>query len=79
MNYEEAITCNKERLAVAKELRDQNGIGKALANLGNLNHVLGNLEESVRFYEEMLEILRAKLSKLRILPSLYATETEKFH
>ena len=64
MNYEEALNCNKERLAVARELKDQHGMGKALANLGNLSHVLGNLRESIAFYEEMLDILRAKLSKL---------------
>lgn len=65
-NYEEALNCNKERLAVAKELNDQNGIGKALANLGNLNHVVGNLKDSITYYEEMLDILRAKLSKFFI-------------
>ncbi|KAJ7314870.1 hypothetical protein OS493_039117 [Desmophyllum pertusum] len=70
-NYEEALNCNKERLAVAKEMNDQNGIGKALANLGNLSHVVGDLKESIAFYEEMLQILRAKL---RILDTLAEEE-----
>lgn len=66
MNYEEALNCNKERLGVAKELNDQNGVGKALANLGNLSHVVGNLKDSIAFYEEMLDILRAKLSEFYV-------------
>lgn len=79
-DFDQAVYCHQRRLHVAKELKDLDGESKACASLGNIYHLLGNIRESINYYEKLVACLKYKLGKFKntwglcekILRNIYA-------
>ncbi len=57
-DYEQAIPLYEESLAICREIGNQNGIARALVNLGSIAHAKDNREEAQQFYTASLPIYR---------------------
>lgn len=65
-NIADAIECHEERLTISRSLNDLDGVCKACSCLGSLYRANGQLNMSIDRYEDLLDTLRAKLSKYRL-------------
>lgn len=61
-DFDQAVYCHQKRLSVARELKDLDGESKACASLGNIYHLLGNIRESINYYEKLVACLKYKLA-----------------
>lgn len=61
-DFDKAVYHHQRRLDVAKELKDLDGESKACASLGNIYHLLGNIRESINYYEKLVACLKYKLA-----------------
>lgn len=69
-DFDRAIYYYLQRLRIAKALKDLDGESKACASLGNVFHILGNIRESIQFYERLVACLKFKLGKILLFSSL---------
>ena len=54
--YQEALNCHQQSLAIKLEIGDKNGEAKSLGNLGNAYDSLGNYQEALNCHQQSLEI-----------------------
>lgn len=57
-NIQRAIGFLEQALAIATEIGDRAGEGRALGNLGLVYHAMGNTEQAIQYYEQQLTITR---------------------
>lgn len=63
MDTDKAIELHKERYKIAADLEDLHGQGKACVSLGAMYLIKEDLDQSLFYYGELLNILRSKLRK----------------
>ena len=54
----QAIEHHTQRLAIAKEQGDRMGEGRAYANLGNANQLLGDFDKAIKYYTQHLALAK---------------------
>lgn len=57
-NYAKTIEYQKQRLAIAREIRNRSGEGNALGNLGLAYQFLGNYAKAIEYQQQSLAIAR---------------------
>ncbi len=57
-DYQKAIEFHQQRLAIAQQIGDKAGVGKALGNLGNAYHSLGDYQKAIEFLQQGLAIFK---------------------
>jgi predicted ATPase len=68
---EQAAALLRESLAIYRELRDKQGIARALSGLGNVALVQNDFEKATAYYEQSLTLFRELDDKPGISRSLY--------
>ena len=57
-DFSQAIAYYMQHLAIAKEVGDRAGEGRAYANLGNAHWLLGDFSQAIAYYTQCLTIAR---------------------
>ncbi|WP_371259651.1 CHAT domain-containing protein [Calothrix sp. 336/3] len=55
-DYQKAIEFHQQGLAIAKQIGDKAGEGRALGNLGSAYHSLGDYQKAIEFHQQRLAI-----------------------